>query len=254
MRPARLAFEPSVVGLALAALHGKLIEEARSPAADKDTAAGKAKALPDVGAIVYGGNDSWADAANREGAKLDQDLLYVSHAAVYPHHEALPAMTKLLARTAADAVVVGYQVAEPNGGRSWGDGVRATVTAVGGPAEQAVLRNLYGAGLFLIKRTWFNRLGGFDSDLQSSTFAHWALLNRLAAAGGDVVGIPRALSTVDPRTAAALSGPIDSGFSDRLLQPWLRQATLPLEGFIKMAADSTARSGTSRKYKRQEGS
>ena len=254
MRPARLAFEPSVVGLELAASHGKLIEAARSPAADENKMASKAETLPDMGAIVYGGCDRWADAANREAANLDQDLLCVRHAAVHPHREALPAMVRLLKRTEADAVVVGYQIAEPNGGNCWGNGVRTTVTAVGGPAEQAVLRNLYGAGFFLIKRLWFSRLGGFKSDLQSSTVAHWELLNRLSAAGGEVAAIPRALSIVDPRTATALSGPIEEGFSDRLLQPWLQQAHSPLHEFIKMAANSMSRSETSRKNKRQEGS
>ncbi|MGI9452485.1 MAG: glycosyltransferase [Geminicoccaceae bacterium] len=257
MRPGRLAFEPSVVGLELAALHGQLVQEARSPAAGQYKVVGDTNALPETGVIVYGGRDSapnWADEANREAAKLDHDLLCVSHAAVHPHHEALPAMVRLLERIEADAVVVGYQIAEPNGGRSWGDDVRATVTAVGGPAEQAALRNLYGAGLFLIKRLWFNRLGGFKSDLQSSTVAHWDLLNRLAAAGGDVVGIPRVLATVDPQTAAALSGPIGAGFADRLLQPWLQQAPSTLQGFIRMAAASSSKTEASRTGKRQEGS
>ncbi|MGI9491256.1 MAG: glycosyltransferase [Geminicoccaceae bacterium] len=257
MRPATLAFEPSLVGLELSALHGKLVNEARSPAADQLGAAGEKKAMPEAGLIVYGEGDGasdWVDDATQQAAKLDQDLLCVRHAAVHPHREAVPAMVRLLERTGADAVVVGYQVAQPNGGRSWGDDVRAIVTAVGGPPEQAVLRNLYGAGFFLIKRLWFSRLGGFQSGLQSSTVAHWELLNRLAAAGGEAVGIPKALATVDPRTAAELSGPIEASFSDRLLQPWLQQAPSTLQGFIRMAAASTSKTGASRTSERQEGS
>jgi len=244
MRPARLAFEPSLIGLELAALHGRLVDEARSPSMQQGGLESQAEPVQEAGIIVYGGADdakAWADDANQQAAKLDQDLLFAHQAAVHPHAETLTAMVRLLQRAGADAVVGGYQIADQNGGMSWANDVRATVTAVGGPAEQAVLRNLFGAGLFLVKRSWFSQLGGFQSDLQSSTVAHWDLLNRLAAAGGEVIGIPRVLATVDPQTAAELSGPIGTGFADRLLQPWLQETPSKLHGFIRMAATSTSK-------------
>ena len=246
MRPAALAFEPSLIGLQLAALHGRLISDARSPLGYLLRARPDEAAPRDLGTVVYGGDDGdrdWADQANKLAAKLEHELLCVRHASVEPHADALPAMAKLLSQAGLDAVVVGFQAVDRNGHESWGgrDVVQDAVLAVGGPAEQGVSRNLFGAGLFLIKRSWFERLGGFSPDLHSSTVAHWDLLNRLAAAGGDVIGIPKALATVDGSVASELSAPISHGFAERLLQPWLQQAPTALQGFIRMAAASAPR-------------
>ncbi len=271
MRPATLAFEPSLVGLRLVALHEKLASEARSPWGVHPSLPRESDALPGTG-IVYGGEGAgdWAKEVNQRVADLvhrpgqiDQigaetsmqnqtgrasstepsgcvdapadDLLFLHHAAVRPHVGAFSAMQRLMAKAGVDAVVVGYRAADESNEGRWGHHAGPTVMAPAGPAEQAVLRNLFGAGLFLIKRSWFLRLGGFDTDLPSSTFAHWDLLNRLHAEGGEVMGIPKAMATVDHQTAIELQTPVSPSFADRLLQPWLQQAPPALQGFIRMA-------------------
>jgi glycosyltransferase involved in cell wall biosynthesis len=203
MRPAALAFEPSLIGLELAALHERLAADAP----DQESQPPHASALGEI--IPYGdaaGVRDWVFEANRRAGERDDDVLGFCHRPVHPHGDALSAMARLMAPAWVDAVVVGYQVA--------GEGAGASVMAPGGPAQQAASRNLFGAGLFLIRRSWFIRLSGFAAGLPSSALAHRELLDRLTAAGGEIIGIPRALATVDQETARILAGAIDPGRND----------------------------------------
>ncbi|MGH1478400.1 MAG: glycosyltransferase [Geminicoccales bacterium] len=227
MQPASLAFEPSVAGLKLALLHCRLVEEVRRHGNEPGLEEHSYDAP--LHPLIYGNQDDghdWASDANSRLAKFDGDLLYCHHAAVQPDDEALAAMVRLQARTNADAIVVGYRVIPAELAKPWDQPIKTPfIAAPGGPAEQGMTRNLFGAGLFLIRRSCFETSGGFATDLSSSNLTHWDLLNRLNAAGGDVIGIPRALASVEPSTADKLTEPSDPSFAKRLLQPWQQRPT-----------------------------
>ena len=227
-RPARLAFEPSLAGLRLAMLHRDLLRTSGTTSCSPEPGADE-----DVAEILYGGGDEdgWAAAVNRRVGEVSADRLLLRHTDVRADEEALPAMTRLMTRSGADAVVVGFRAPAPSAA-----GEVAVRLAPGGPSELGVSENVFGAGFFLIRRRALLDVGGFQSDLASSRFAHWVLLNRLRARGGEVIGVPRALVDVGAPMAAALSAPMAAGFADMLLQPWRQRAAPDLEGFLERVA------------------
>lgn len=239
IRPGRLAFEPSLVGLQLARWHGKLVEEAEGRISEEDAD----DALPDV--LMYGGVEhggDWAMPANRAVADRSQKYLLWHHADVRPDGHALVAMTNLMLRSEADAVVVGCRIDSGMPKKPWEKPVDApTLSAPGGPPMFGISRNIYGAGPFLIRRDRFLELGGFDAALSSSRVAHWDLLNRLAAAGGEVIGIPKTLASAGVAMADELGGPIDPVFAERLARPWPEPSLAMTEGFLEPTGVLNAR-------------
>lgn len=260
-KPANLAFDPSEVALKHLALHAKLVDEAKRPARGLDhtitdpsrpsvTALiyGKAElgeeaearrrdALPDPISCIPAGeqveSDAWAIEANATAEASGADWLVLCHAMAVPERKALTAMASVLQTGQADAVVTSYRVAFVDGAKAGPDD---TLLAPGGPPVFAPSWNLFGIGLVLISRARFVELGGFCAEGVPDRWAHWELLNRLVAEGGEIIGIPQALVTGYCRSADELSSMQTPSFAEALLTPWLKRTPSHLQAFLRQAA------------------
>lgn len=173
--------------------------------------------------------ESWQEGINRTVAELDASHLLFCHAAVMPEDRAFRAMTHLIRTKSFDAVVCDFRAGLTN----CPDRVTGRLHAPGGPPEFSASRNLFGAGFFMITKSAFQRLGGFDVDEVFDELAHWVLLNRLVAKGGRVGGIPAALATMHVDHAGAIVDLIDDHLAEALARPWIDGAKVHLEGLIR---------------------
>ncbi len=280
VRPARLAFEPSLADIELLAIHARLVDEARNDRARRGSKA--TERAPDIAALVYGETGSpvtaalarclaeaavdrrvrtvhlparlaeelpgvgpsdaiswieasaaeaWPEEVERTIGGIDSRCLLFCHSAVLPDPCAFQAMHRLLRAARLDAVVCGFRA-----GLVGREGVvTGPLPALGGPREYAPCRNLFGAGLFLITRTAFDRLGGFDQDAGLDALAHWALLNRLIATGGKVAGIPKPLATLWIDRPGDFVALMNDRLAETLVRPWLDAASPLAEGMIRKA-------------------
>jgi O-antigen biosynthesis protein len=164
-----------------------------------------------------------AAALNRLARSAAGGRLLFLHASVTPKTESLAAMLATLDAARADAVVCGCKARR--------NGTMDIVPVFGGPAELSTTRNVYGAKLFLVRKTTFLDVGGFAGEPETAGILEWELLNRLKAMGGRVAAIPAALVTVDSPVSHAPS----QQQVGRLTAPWTRSIPDPLQGFVRMA-------------------
>ncbi len=248
-RPGRLSFDPSLVDIGLLAVHAKLVDEARR---DRTGSASPERRDRRIAAFAFG-DGRRASAGRRRGFEIvdqrsgmlwqlavnaavnaraleaDVDYFLFCHHTVRPEEMALEALGRLIETDRFDAVVCDFQACLLD------DEGTATgrLRAPGGPREFSASRNLYGAGLFAITGVAFRRLGGFDVDPSFDELAHWVLLNRLAAAGGRIAGLPHILAMMHVDHASSLADRLDDHLAEALVRPWIEAAPSHLEGLIR---------------------
>lgn len=151
-----------------------------------------------------------------ERSSADRMLLVKS--SVVPDALFLNAAHRLIDAEGYDAVVSDYRLS-----LSFARGVPAVSAqfhAPAGPAELSPSRNVYGCGVFCIRRESLLRALDDVTEFDVRTF-HWEVLNALCAADGSVVGIPMVLA-VD-HVASAKETENDGVFlCERLSAPWVK--------------------------------
>ena len=260
-KPGRLAFDPSDVALQHLALHAKLVDQAKRPERRPAATVG-AREKESIAAVIYGqgslsdeieserldilpapisavtdgiGPDdmSWAVAANEAADALQAEWLALCHGWARPVKGAVDAMMALRSESHADAVVTGYKVALMDGGEA---GPEEGLLAPGGPSVFSPSWNLFGIGFLLMSRTRFLELGGFQADGVPHQVAHWALLNRLVAHGGEVIGIPDVLATGYCQAPDDYRSCLTPGFAEALLIPWLERTPPDMQAMLRKGA------------------
>jgi len=190
-------------------------------------AAGLATRVGSVFQPVPGAGTGDGSACNRLAERARNPALLFWGGLVEPRPEALAAMTNVMLRADADAVVCGYSVS-----------ASATTPArdvypFGGPPELVVRRNAFGRRFFLITKAVLQRTGGFSTDSEVDGITDWELLNRIKASGGRVATVPTPIAT---SAAGAMPdrGPAGEALAERLAAPWVDQAPPHLQGLLRM--------------------
>lgn len=243
-KPARPGFQASLARAHQLALHARLVAEARG---DVEGAASRGTGTsPTVETIRYGSTDSdatlaaspsraigrsnedgqlnWAVQTNCAVHTAQSDLIRFVHHSVHPSNDKdSELLQKLLCAGGYEAVVSDcYLSNNPSDLGQFGPGRMPTkLVALGRPAEISALANLFGAGNFMIRRSVFHDLGGFNERLADSQYAHWELLNRLLAKGYTVGAVPVPLAVWDSRNLISDKYQLDHKLIEFLIRPWL---------------------------------
>jgi len=192
-----------------------------------EQAAGLASRVGSVFQLVTGAGIGDGYACNRLAERSRNPTLLFWGGLVEPHPEALPAMTNVMVRADADAVICGHSVsASPTA-------PARNAYHFGGPPELCVRRSVFGPRFFLITEAALRRTGGFSTDSEVDGITDWELLNRVKASGGRVAPVPAPIATI---AAEALP---DHGFAgealaERLAAPWVDEAPPYLQGLFRM--------------------
>ncbi|MGH6924783.1 MAG: glycosyltransferase, partial [Propylenella sp.] len=272
--PAQARFDPTLAEIDLLALHGRLVNDARS------LRGGASPATSEATVIVHGADPldlegplarllwGWA----RDGVEIVAAADLLSEAAAtrlalrgppVPLADSVGgAALNGLARSATgerllfchtsvvphEGALTAMLTALENTGADAvvcgyeevdATGKPRAIAVFAGPAELSASENVYGARLMLVRKESFLQAGGFAEEMGLAPIVEWEFLNRLKAGGKRVVGVPLPLAG---RSSAPSPELTESGRA-RLALPWITAAPVNMQGFLAMSLHQAGQPG-----------
>jgi len=145
-------------------------------------------------------NSGPAAARNTAATHARGDALLFCDADNRPHRTMVERLATALLRTGADIVTCGFTAYRASAAGAWNTTAEFRFSPIGDAPELAVLENFIGDVNFIVRRTAFTDVGGFDP-ANAEASEDWELLLRAVLAGLRLATLPE--SVFDYRIAAA---------------------------------------------------
>ena len=165
---------------------------------------------------------SVVNAINDHVGSARAEFILLCHEAVeFKSQALLPAMVNLMTCSGFDAVVCDYDLLLPLSAGQTGT-TTCTIGAPGGPPQFAPSRNVFGAGLALVRTSALLDVGGIDADSDLQETMVWEVLNKLSASGKSITSIPKALMFKYVQDNGSVDQFNDPQMRYRLSRTWCR--------------------------------